>query len=164
MPCSPFDRVLVTNSYFLPCPAHRPTPSTFLIETLSPPGSLAPTLAALPSMSLLPFAPFLLLTFPRALLNQKSIAPVASGVLWKTGCLRSWKNPSAFSPRRVCDLLSYFRERSAHFTSELKLTRCPTLDSLLPSQLYVLCCSSRSLHSYFLILTSFMNPLSDTFV
>src|SRR5467141_4188446 len=44
------------------CPTHRSTPSTFLIETRSPPGLLAPTLAALPSMSLSPFAPFLLLT------------------------------------------------------------------------------------------------------
>jgi len=32
----------------------------FLIETRSPPGSLAPTLVTLPSMSLLPVAPFLL--------------------------------------------------------------------------------------------------------
>src|SRR5439155_21817941 len=41
-------------------PTHRSTPSIFLIETRSPPGLLAPTLAALPSMSLIPFAPFLL--------------------------------------------------------------------------------------------------------
>jgi hypothetical protein len=34
--------------------------SAFLIETRSPPGLLAPTLVTLPSMSLLPVAPFLL--------------------------------------------------------------------------------------------------------
>jgi len=39
----------------------------------------------------------------------------------------------------------------------------PNAHSLLPSQLYLLCCSSRSLHSYFLILTSLMDPQSDTF-
>jgi len=55
-------------------------PSTFLIETLSPPGLLAPALAALPSMSLIPFAPFLVLTFPRALL----IRPTASTFLIET--------------------------------------------------------------------------------
>ena len=52
------------------------------IETRSPPGSLAPTLVTLPSMSRVPRAPFFLLTFD---LIQKIIAPVASGVLWKTG-------------------------------------------------------------------------------
>jgi hypothetical protein len=37
-------------------------PSSFLIETRSPPGLLAPTLVTLPSMSRVPRAPFLLFT------------------------------------------------------------------------------------------------------
>src|SRR5947208_472131 len=68
--------------------------------------------------------------------------------------LRSWKNLFAFSPRPVSDLLLLFRERSAHFYFIIETHSLANAHSLLPSQLYLLCCSSRSLHSYFIILTS----------
>src|SRR5438093_12057055 len=38
----------------------------------------------------------------------------------------------------------------------------PNAHSLLPSQLYLLCCSSHSFHSYFLILTSFVSLDTQT--
>src|SRR6266478_3732745 len=49
----------------------------FLIETRSPPGSLAPTLVTLPSMSLLPVAPFLLPPSDfRSLTSDPQISPL----------------------------------------------------------------------------------------
>ena len=49
-----------------------------------------------------------------------------------------------------------FPERLPSFYFIIETHSLPNAHSLLPSQLYPLCCSSRSLHSYFLILTSFM--------
>src|SRR6266576_1306854 len=49
----------------------------FLIETRSPPGSLAPTLVTLPSMSLLPVAPFFLPIFLLVGTPSRKIAKAA---------------------------------------------------------------------------------------
>src|SRR5439155_24264090 len=61
----------------------RPRPSCFLIDTRSLPLSLAVTLTALPSMSLLPIAPFFLLPsslvlcyFPRFMESLEKLARV----------------------------------------------------------------------------------------
>src|SRR6266550_8278275 len=48
-----------------------------------------------------------------------------------------------------------FPERLPSFYFIIETHSLPNAHSLLPSQLYLLCCSSRSLHSYFLILTSY---------
>jgi hypothetical protein len=62
-------------------------PSTFLIETRSLPALTRCYLAALPSMSLVPLAPFLLLTFLRVLLIEESIA--AAELFFESFSLRS---------------------------------------------------------------------------
>ena len=59
---------------------------------------------------------------------------------------------------------SCFPERLPSFCFLIETHSLPNAHSLLPSQLYVLCSSSRSLHSYFLILTSFIGSTVGYFL